>query len=274
MIYSERESDSGPYRNLATDIVMKLCSVYFGTGRDIYVDRYFTSHGLVCNLLQQNLTLIGTIMANWREVPSQFKPAKGREIESTKALYNHSNKILLLSYVPKRNKNVLMMSSSHSSISITDCHKKSTVITDYNKHKEGVGTLDENCEEFSCLRKTNRWPMVVNYNLINVATNNAFIVMRGSGKCDRKTDFPKQVSFQLSQPHVSNRKLRAETKVLAKKIGFIDTASNTINRTVQDIKQGRCYRCGKHTRLACLVCRRRVCPQHRKIPKNTYCIEC
>ena len=50
-------------------------------------------------------------MANRREVPSQFKAAKGREIESTKALYDHSYKILLLSYVPKRNKNVLIMSS-------------------------------------------------------------------------------------------------------------------------------------------------------------------
>ena len=132
---------------------MKSCLVYFGTGRDIYVDRYFTSHGLVCNLLQQNLTLIGIIMANRREVSLQFKAAKGREVESTKALYDHSNKILLLSYVPKHNKNVLMMSSSHSSNSITDCHKKSRVITDYNKHKGGVDTLDENCEEFSCLRK-------------------------------------------------------------------------------------------------------------------------
>ena len=127
-------------------------------------------------------------MANRREVPSQFKAAIGREVESTKALYDHSNKILLLSYVPKRNKNVLMMSSLHSSISITDRHKKPTVITDYNKHKGGVDTLDENCEEFSCLRKTNLCPMVINYNLISVATNNAFIIMRGSGKCDRKID--------------------------------------------------------------------------------------
>jgi len=128
--------DSGSHRNLANDIVMKLCSVYFGTGRDIYVDRYFTSHGLVCNLLQQNLTLLGTIMANRREVPSQFKAAKGREIESAKALYDHSNKILLLLYVPKRNKNVLMMSSSHFSISITDCHKISTVITTISINEE------------------------------------------------------------------------------------------------------------------------------------------
>ena len=107
----------------------------FGTGRDIYVDRYFTSHVLVCNLLQQNLTLIGTTMANRREVLLQFKAAKGREVESTKALYDHSNKILLLSCVHKRNKNALMISSSHFSISIMDCRKKLTVITDYNKHK-------------------------------------------------------------------------------------------------------------------------------------------
>ena len=152
MIYSGRESDSGPHRNLANDIVMQLCSVYFGTSRDIYVDQYFTSYGLVCNLLQQNLTLDEMVMANRGKVSSQFKTAKGRQVESIKTLYDHSNKILLLSYTPKRNKNVLMMSFSYSSISITGCHKKPNVIMDYNKHK-GVDTLDENCEEFSCLRK-------------------------------------------------------------------------------------------------------------------------
>ena len=212
----------------------------FGTGRDIYVERYFTSHGLVCNLLQQNLTLIGIVMANRREVLSQFKAAKGREVKSTKVLYDHSNKILLLSCVHKRNKNALMMSSSHFSILIINYHKNLTVITDYDKHKRGVDTLDENCEEFSCLRKTNLWAIVINYILISFATNNAFIVMRGSGKCDRKTDFLKQLSFQLAQSYLSNQKFRSETKILSEKMGLIDAASNTINRTVQGIKRRRC----------------------------------
>ena len=187
MIYSGREENNAPHRNLANDIVMNLCSVYYGTGRDIYVDRYFTTHELVCNLLSQKLTLVGTIMSNRREIPSQFKSARGREVESTKALYDYSNGILLISYIPKRNRNVLMMSSSHSDVSITDCHSKPTVIMDYNKHKGGVDTLNENCEEFNCLRKTNCWPIVINYNLVNVATNNAFIVMRGFGKSSKKT---------------------------------------------------------------------------------------
>ena len=76
MIYSGRESDSVPHRNFSNDIVMKLCSVYFGADHHIYDDWYFTAHGLVCYLLQQNRTLIGTIMDNRRKVPSQFKSSK------------------------------------------------------------------------------------------------------------------------------------------------------------------------------------------------------
>ena len=63
--------------------------------------------------------------------------------------------------------------------------------------------------------------MVFNYNLISVATNNVFIMMRDSGKCDRKTDFFKQLSFQHAQSYLSNRKLRAETKILAEKMSLL-----------------------------------------------------
>ena len=90
-----------------------------------------------------------------------------------------------------------MMSSSSSFVLITSCHKKPTVIMYYNKHKGEVDTHDKNCEEFNCLRKTNRWPMVINYNLLNVASNNAYIIMRDTGKSEKKTDFLKQLSFQL-----------------------------------------------------------------------------
>ena len=78
------------------------------------------------------------------------------------------------------------MSFSQSSVSITDCHKKSTDIIDFNKRKGGVDTLDENCKELNCFRKTNRWSMAINYSLINVATSNAYILMRNIVKSDKK----------------------------------------------------------------------------------------
>ena len=146
-------------------------------------------------------------MLNRREIPAQFKSARGKEVKSTKALYDHSNDILLISYIPKRNRNVLLMSFSHFDVLITDCHRKLTVVMDYNKHKGGVDTLDKNCEKFNFLRKTNCWPMVINYNLINVATNNEFIVMKGVGKSSKKTEFLKRLSFQLAQPYVRKRTL-------------------------------------------------------------------
>ena len=171
-------------------------------------------------------------MANRREVPSQLKSSRIREVKSTEALYDHLNKILLVSYVPKQNRNVLMMFSLHSSILITDCHKKPTIFMDYNKHKGGVDTLDEDCEKFNCLRKTICRPMVINYNLIKVASKNAYIIMRDSGKNEKKTDFLRRLGFQLAQPYVKNKKLTGETKLLAKKIGFINPTSNTLNHVI------------------------------------------
>ena len=108
-IYIGREAYSAPQRNLGNDLVMNLCSVYFDTGRDIYLDRYFTSHSLVCIMLHQNLKLVGTVIANQREIPLQLKSTRGREVESIEALNFYTNKILLLSYDPKRNRNVLIM---------------------------------------------------------------------------------------------------------------------------------------------------------------------
>ena len=77
------------------------------------------------------------------------------------------------------------MSFPQSSVSITECIKKSTAIIDFNKQKGGVDTPDENCKELNCLRKTNRWLMAINYNLINVATSNACIVTRNTVKSDK-----------------------------------------------------------------------------------------
>ena len=248
MIYSGREENNASQRNLANNIVMNLCSVYYVTGRDIYVDRCFTTHRLLCNLLSQKLTLIRTIMSNRPETSSQFKSARGKEVESTKTLYDHSNGILLISYISKQNRNVLMMSSSHSDVSIADYHSKPTVVMDYNKHKGGVNTLDENCEEFNCLGKTNRWPMVINYNLITVATNNAILVMRDVEKRSKKTEFLKWLNFQLAQPYVKKRKLIGQTKLFAERMGFIDAVSHSSQQTSQLVKHGRCFRCSKRTR--------------------------
>ena len=115
MIYTGRQQHEEIHHNLVSDVVMRFASPYFGSGREIFTDRYFTSHSLAMQLVEKNLTLVGSMMIHMREVPSDIKSAKGELALSTVALYDYANKIILLSYAPKRNKNVLMLSSSHSS---------------------------------------------------------------------------------------------------------------------------------------------------------------
>ena len=52
--------------------------------------------------------------------------------------------------------------------------QKPTMIMDYNQTKGGVDTFDENIEEYTCRRKINRWPLLMYFNLLDVAAFNAF----------------------------------------------------------------------------------------------------
>lgn len=52
--------------------------------------------------------------------------------------------------------------------------KKPEVIQYYNKTKGGVDTMDQMVRTYSCKRRTQRWPMVLWYNMLDVATLNAY----------------------------------------------------------------------------------------------------
>ena len=69
--YGGKEGDQ-VHRNLAQDIVMRLLEIYCGTGKDVYTD-FFTNYNLAKLLLQENLTLLGTIRRHRREVPGSSK---------------------------------------------------------------------------------------------------------------------------------------------------------------------------------------------------------
>ena len=62
------------------------------------------------------------------------------------------------------------------------------MILDYNFGKKGVDQFDQNIEEYACRRKTVRWPLLVFYNLLDVAAYNGFIMLKNSGyQFDRKS---------------------------------------------------------------------------------------
>ena len=277
IIYGGRNGDEIHY-NLGHDLVMELSEPFYNTGRNICTDNFFTSYQLALNLLQHNLTLLGTIRSHRREIPPLLKVKKPL-FEST-FLFENTNNITFVSYQSKKNKNVILLSSSHSSTRCSnDEFKKPEMILCYNEEKGGVDMFDENLEEFSCKRKTVRWPMLFFYNMIDTATNNGFLLMKKNGYSKTKKAFLKALSFQLAQPYVRQRlqfrRIKQSVKRTAEEAGFdLPIQRNNNNHQENNNLPRRCISCKKSTRSECNNCRSHVCPNHRVISKIVSCLHC
>lgn len=177
------------------DVVMGLMPKYLNTGRCLTVDNFFVSIDLAQKLLEKKTTLLGTIRKNKRDVPKAFvvkelldannQPIKLNNKKTyrpiTSSFFGFSDRMTLVSYVPKANKQVVLLSTQHSTAEIVETRsKKPQMIIDYNKTKGGVDVFDQMVSVYSCSRQTNRWPMVVFYNLLDVAALASTIIYRAT----------------------------------------------------------------------------------------------
>jgi hypothetical protein len=125
-----------------------------------------------CGAENHNLTLVATIKKNKREIPKEFLLTKNRELCSS---YNKS----LVSYMPKKNKIVLVLSTMHSSKTIdksTGLVKKPEIITFYNATKGAVDNMVRMTENYTVARRSNRWPLTVFYSILNIGAVNAQVI--------------------------------------------------------------------------------------------------
>ena len=207
------------------------------------------------------------------------------ELYNSKFVYNHQDGICLVAYQAKKNKlPVIMLSSSHfEGVVSTDEARKPEMILEYNKQKGGVDMFDENVEEFSCRRKTVRWPLLFSYNLLDTTTNNAYILLKKSGTYTySKKVFSKNFTFELGKPAVDIRlkltKQKESVKTATIQMEFSLTsfpASQNPNTGASGSNQKtRCMECKKHTRTRCDVCSRGVCPLHRRLVKSCRYMYC
>ena len=276
--YGGKEGDQ-VHRNLGQDIVLRLLEPYYGTGRDVCTDNFVTSYNLAKLLLEKSLTILGTIRTHRREIPSILN--NRMELYSSKFLYNHDDGVCLVAYQAKKNKKpVMLLSSTHTDSLVTaEESKKPLVILDYNQRKGGVDRFDENLEEFSCRRKTVRWPLLFFYNMVDAAANNSYILMKKSGRYSKsKKEFLKNLTFQLAKPAVEARLRLSNQKHTvrdaASQVGFSLPFESSIRPGPTSSRQTRCRICKKHTRSRCDNCGKGVCPQHRKIVKSCKCGFC
>ena len=140
--------------NSPADVVERLISHLKGTCRNLTTDNWYTSYTLAMSLLQDKITVVRTLKKNKREIPAEFLPNKQKSISSS--MFNFQKHATLVSFTPKKNKSVVLLSTMHHDAAVDAETKKSEIIHFYNSTKGGVDIVDQLCGNYSVSRRTRR----------------------------------------------------------------------------------------------------------------------
>lgn len=294
--YLGKEGNDRAAAGLGERTVLKLCNPYFGTNRHVTYDNYFGSLDLAKTLLKNKLTSLATIRKNKRFVPDSFRPNKLRHIHSS--VFGYKRKATLVSYVPRRGKSVILLSTMHGTGEVDDNdQQKPKIILDYNRTKGGVDTFDQMVHEYSSKRKTNRCPLAYFFNLMDTSALAAYHVWTSTNPrwktqvADRRCTFLKELCENLVRPLIARRmqnvvgislETRAAMDVFLPETYSMDTINaNDANRN-QKAKPAslglkrRCRLCpwsaDRKQKQQCHRCEVNVCNAH--CTKNILCDNC
>ena len=127
---------------LASDAVKIFSRPLNFSGINITSDNLFTSSQLATDLLQKQITLLGTIKKR-RELPYEFTTGKRRSVESS--LFGFIDRQTSVSHVPKKNKAAVLLSTMHNDNKVDKETSLPKMILAYNATKAAVDRVDQLC---------------------------------------------------------------------------------------------------------------------------------
>lgn len=148
---SKKKSDL----SLPTQYVLRLTQSMNGTNRNITTDNWFSSYELAEKLKKRKLSFVGTLRKNKPQIPESM--LRAAPAMTSRFLYQDDK--MLVSFSPKKNKKVILISSMHFTGEVDDVSKKPEIVLFYNTTKGGVDVLDKLCHDKTTKRKSRRWPM-------------------------------------------------------------------------------------------------------------------
>ncbi|XP_058803567.1 piggyBac transposable element-derived protein 4-like [Phymastichus coffea] len=257
-----------------TEYYFRKCTVpIYNTHSAVTCDNWFTSVPLLQRMKEEpyGLKITDTVKKNKKEIPAEFK-VSGKSVLSAK--FCHANDLMLVSYTPKKNKIVLVISSDKCTDATNN--GKPEVILDYNKTKGGTDCFDWLCHSHTVCAKTNRWPLRVFFGMLDIAAVNARILLKcklvnnGVKKSISAKACLDKLVMHLVTPHLVRRSTEPTLR------NSLRAGINTIlNKDVQVLDEERVElptrkRCGlckrgtdRKTKSLCPSCERLMCDDHR-----------
>lgn len=265
-------------------VVARLAEPLFGTRRNITCDKWFTSFESMQYLKEKKLSLLGIIHKNKSQLPPEFVNTKSRAAKSNKFCFNKT--CSLVSHVPRKGKNVLLLSSFHHDDQVDEETGKAKALLDYNATKSGIDILDKLCSTYNVTRNTHRWTMIVFFTLLNIAGINSEIIAITNSNFNlntknRRRNYLKALSNELCLPQLQRRSVQKTglPTELQLRLRNFQPAPQPDDQTpdCHEGKRKRCLKCRetKRTRFSKYNCKKCVsiffCLEHAcMICENCY----
>lgn len=281
--------------SVGCDIVKNLTKDFVDSGRNITCDNFFTDLNLAEELLKRKLSVVGTIRRNKRFLPPKFQSKKDLDYMDSKFVFREG--VALVSFQGKKNKNTILLSTMHNDTSVSDENKKPEIVLTYNKTKAGVDSMDQMAHSFTVKRKTKRWPLVMFFNMIDLAGIAGRVIWRHAfpthrlSMDDNRQMFLLQVSKELVYEQVQRRAANSSTMnsvyrdninhVMQSLATSVTVATQTKPKTPtkplrkntkrqrspsQTTPRKRCSLCpsnkDRKSRVICSKCKKNICGEH------------
>jgi hypothetical protein len=121
------------------------------------------------------MTLVGTLRKNKAEISKLFLSGKQSEVFSS--IFGCTNDLTLVSYVPARNKAVILSSQCHDDTCMGEEKDHIPKVTmHYNATKSGTDILDKLVTEYTCTRSTSSRNLELFLSLIAATCVRTFIL--------------------------------------------------------------------------------------------------
>lgn len=198
--------------NKVDDLVRYLVKDVTKSGRNVTMDRYFTSVPLVEELRDAGLSVVGTLRANRALLPREMTSPTGREADSTQFAYR--NGVQLTSFCPRAGKVVLVASTMHKLPLVDAITKKPEPVLFYNCTKGGVDIIDAIIEDAGASAGVvKRWPTRVFNFMVAAACLNGHHVFtsrfpkhqHADIKHGGRRNFCRALAEELTLPQVERR---------------------------------------------------------------------
>ncbi|XP_051574823.1 piggyBac transposable element-derived protein 4-like [Myxocyprinus asiaticus] len=124
-MYTGKSPGEAPVKNQGMRVVLDMAEGL--NGHNITCDIFFTSYALGEELLKKKVTMLGTVRKNKPALPSELLAMKNRKVKPS--VFAFTGRATVISYCPKKGKNVLLMSTMH----------KDAVLSTRQKTTNGLG---------------------------------------------------------------------------------------------------------------------------------------